>query len=459
MKQQVDYVITNGDIFTGDRDFPYISDGAIAVAGNRIEALGPTQSLLAQYAPKQTFDARGAVVHPGMIDTHIHATSIALHSLPVTLDQVSPFKVSYTDVKVQTDDEITEALTSAIAVAFLRRGYTCFMEAGTVLETDAFASALCRVGMRGMVSAPFGWDDIGHFATHAAGMISERLLERAPATRRAVIQRLEKELARNADKNTLVRGYVCLYGEGSATDGLTQDAYELAKRNGVGFNQHQGFIRTWYDIEAAKYGMSGVERLQKLGVLDERTTLTHLNVMSESDVEMIRSQRPGITWCPNNALHRGVHPSDPCHFPKLIEDGVCVSLGMDTTMYHPFGAAGIASLLLSAAVGQRLDDAEPFYMQTANAARNIGLAQELGALSVGKRADIVVRAVEDITHTPLEHRGGLLALSSSQIPVDLVMIDGRVVMQDGRVTNVDQDEVLGKALERRRELLKRAQAN
>lgn len=456
VKQQVDHLIVNGEIFTGERASPYIKDGAIAVQGNRIVAIGDTAELSSQYDADNLIDVAGGIVHPGMIDTHLHATSLALHGMSVALDQLSENQVSYAQLKEQTDDEATEAFVAAGAVALLRRGYTCFMEAGTVFETDAFASALQRIGMRGMVSAPFAWDDVSDFEVHAAGTITDRMMERAPPDRKIVMQRLERELARNKDENALVTGYVCLYGEGSATDELTRDASDLARQAGVLFNQHQNFIPIWGITEAKKYGMSGLARLHKLGALHEGTTLSHMNVISPEEAELVLETRPGITWCPNNAMHRAVHPTHPCRMPELIEKGIVVSLGMDTIMYHPLGTAGMVSLLLSAASGKRLGDAEPFYMQTANAARNIGFGDKLGTLSVGKRADIVVRAAEDITHTALDQAGGLLALSSSQIPVDLVMIDGQLVMEDGRLTKVDQAEVLHQALAQRRRLVKLA---
>lgn len=455
-KQQVDYLIINGEVYTGDRASPFIRNGAIAVKESRIVNVGETSELIAKYKPLDSIDVAGAIVHPGMIDTHVHATSIVLHGLPVSTDHPIKSKVSYADVKVQTDDESTDALVAAAAVALLRKGYTCFMEAGTVFETDAFVAALERIGMRGMVSAPFGWDDVSTFEKHSPGMITTRLMERAPADKATVLRRLERELTRNTDKDTLVTGYVCLYGEGSATDGLTKDASDLAKQSGVLFNQHQGFIPLWEEVETSKHGISGVERLHRLGALHKGTTLSHMNVMSDHDAELVVEHKPGLTWCPNNALHRAVHPAKPCRFPALMKQGVSVSLGIDTTMYHPLGTSGMVSLLLSAACGERLDDGEPFYMQTANAAQNVGLGDQLGTLAPGKRADIVVRTAHDITHTSMEQGGGLLALSSFNIPVDLVMINGQIIMRDGLLTQVDQDEVLRRGLEQRRRVLERA---
>ncbi|MGX5805162.1 amidohydrolase family protein [Bradyrhizobium sp. Arg314] len=127
-----------------------------------------------------------------------------------------------------------------------------------------------------------------------------------------------------------------------------------------------------------------------------------------------------------------------------------VSLGVDTIGSDPIGIAGLVSLYLSASSGERLNDADPFYMQTIDAANNLGLGDRLGSLTVGKRADVVIREARDITHHSWrDDTGILLALSSSMIPVDTVMIDGRIVLEKGRLTTMDQDAILAEALRQR----------
>ena len=456
-RQDVSALILNADVFTGDRENPRIENGAIVVNDGLIVDFGPTSAIAPKYQAAELIDANGAIVHPGMIDTHLHAMSVGLHGLPIAIDDAPSGKqVSYAAVKIETDDAATESLTKAASIALMRRGYTCYMEAGTVFETDAFASGLEAVGMRGMVSAPFGWDDVSLFEAHAPGMITPRLMERVPADTDLVLRRLERELSLRGDRNGLITAYVCLYGEGSATEELTRQAHALARENGVIYNQHQGFIRQWHESVEQRDGETGVARLHRLGVLNPDTLISHMNVMSDRDYELVLGTKPGITWCPNNALHRAVHPADACRHPSLIANRVCVSLGIDTTMYHSLGTAGTGSLLLSAMIGQRLSDSAPFYMQTADAAKNIGFGDELGTIAVGKRADIVMRRMEDITHTPLDGEGAVLGLSSSQIPVDLVMINGDIVMKGGRATRVDQDEVLRSAVSQRSQLISKA---
>ena len=454
--QHIDTLLVDCEIFTGDRARPYMERGYIAIKDGWISDVGQVCSGKLRQEAETIIDVQGAIVHPGMIDTHIHATSMVLHGLAVSVDQASADRVPYSSIKVSTDEESTEALVEAAAIALLRRGYTCFVEAGTVFETDAFASALKRIGMRGMVSAPFGWDDVSAFEQHAPGMVGKRLLERSPADLCTVMSRLQRELARNKDTDELVTGYVCLYGEGSASDELIRQASDLARKAGVLFNQHQGFLRIWLDLEREKYGRTGIERLHQLGALSSNTTLSHMNVMTEEDAKRVVEQKPGITWCPTMAIQREVHPADPCRIPYLMQREVSVSLGMDTLMANPLGTAGTGSLLLSSMIGQRLDEVEPFYMQTSAAAKNIGREHDLGSISVGKRADIVVRRADDITHTALDRDGSVLALSSSQIPVDTVIIDGDLVMKTQELTNVDQRHALQRALEQRKRLLDRA---
>ena len=454
-KQLVDLLITNGDLFTGDRDRPHFRPGAIAVNDGIIVAVGQEDEVLQAFEADRSIDAKAGIVHPGFIDTHLHLTTMLFHGLPLDIDGLSESKVSYAQIKVETDDEITSAFTAASAAALLRRGFTLFMEAGTVFETDAFADTVTRSGMRGLVSAPYGWDDLSTRAASAPGTMNDKLLTRAPANAARVINGCERELKRNEDKNALVRGYVCLYGDGSSSDGLIRDAVALARERNVIYAQHQAFIPERTSIQEEKYGESGISRLNRLGALGPGTTLAHMNVLSERDAAIVMSARPGIVWCPNNALHRGIHPANKCYHPSFYKAGLNVSLGIDATLVHPLGSAGVAALLLSASVGERLEDSDPFYMQTIDAAENIGLDHELGSLSAGKRADIVIRAVEDVTHTSLDDFGSVLSTSSSMIPVNVVIVDGRVVMQDGSLMTMDDDEVIASASYHRNRLLQK----
>ena len=453
-KQSVDLIIANGDLFTGDRARPHFHPGAVAVRDRVIAAVGAERDVLSGFEAARMIDARGAPVHPGFIETHLHFLSVLFHGFPMYADARSTAKVSYAQVKTESGDpDAVSAFAAATVVALLRRGFTCFVEAGTVFETDALADMVTRCGTRALVSAPFGWDRPLASVERTYGGASRALLDRAPADAGRVIDRCRRELRRNEDENALVRGFVCLFGEGSGSDDLIRAGVALAREHGVIFNQHQAYHPDFVRAEQAEYGQSGVSRLDRLGALGAGTTLTHLNVVSPEDAERLMAAKPAVIWCPSNAMLRAIHPANRCHQPRFYRAGMTVSLAMDTMQLQPLGSAGLAGMLLSALIGERLADADPFYMHTMDAAAAIGLADRLGSLSVGKRADIVIRSATDITHATADESGSVLALSSSVMPVHTVLVDGRLVMQDGWVMAIDQEQVMASALHHRERLI------
>ncbi|WP_189434955.1 amidohydrolase family protein [Mesorhizobium sp. M1E.F.Ca.ET.041.01.1.1] len=448
-KKTVDTIIINGDIFTGDRSQPHYRPGAVAISDSVVVGIGHEQEILSAYDATRKIDAQGALVHPGFIETHLHSTGMAYHGAPFSPLSGAASKVNYSSMKGATDPEITAAYTAAAACSMLQRGFTLYFESGTVIETDAFAETMTKCGVRGMVTAAWGWDDLSSAMNDGHGH-NETLKRRAPADARRVIDQCKHELARNKDDNAMVRGYVGLQGGSSSTDELIQEAVRVAADSNAIFWAHQAFDPDSDAEERRKFGDCGTVRMHRLGALGPSTTLAHMNMLDEQDIELILAMKPGLSWCPNNAMAYRITPPHKCWFPHLYRNGASVSLGVDTIMIHPIGIAGLMSLYLSRLVGERLNDSDPFYMQTIDAARNVGLGDKLGSLAVGKRADVVIREARDITHYSWrDDMGILLSLSSSMIPVDTVLIDGKVVMEKGRLTTMDQDEILAEAARQR----------
>ena len=452
--QSADLLVTNADLFTGDRNRPHLRPGAVAIRDGVLAAVGPEAEVLASFDAGRSIDARGAIVHPGFIDPHLHLLTIPFHGLPVDPDGRSRTMVSYASLKTETDEDAVAAFSAAAAVALLRRGFTLFVEPGTVFETDALAETVARCGTRAMVSAPYGWDDVSIFLDLMPGTITDRLLARAPARTARVVDRCAQELKRNHDRNALVRAFVCLYGEGSGSDELIGACAALARHHGAVFNQHQGYLPEYDRAEREMFGLSGVARLDRLGALGPRTALTHMNIMEPADADRVAATGTAILWSPLNALHRGLHAANRCHHPGLYKAGHTVALAVDSVVSYPLGSAALAALLLSGSVGDRLAPSDPFYMQTIDAAKSVGLDDRLGSLSVGKRADLVIRSPGDLTQTALDDLGSILGTSSSLAPVDTVIVDGRVILQGGRLSTMDEDEILATARRHRDKILR-----
>ena len=454
----VELLIENADIFTGDRANPHIKPGAIAVDSGIIVAIGSENDVLPAHDAAKTIDARGGIVHPGFIETHLHLANVGFHGLPIDIQGRGGPLPNYSQLKCESDDEITAAITQAAAVAFLRRGFTMIWESGSCFETDAFAESLTAVGMRGLVTSPYAWDDITLYEQHGAGYINDKVLERAPVDMQRVIDECEKEIKRNKDTSALVKGYAGVYGEASSTDELISAVHDLAIENGVVYYQHQSFHPKWTRLETEYFGERGLSRLDRLGVLRPGTALAHMNCLTRDDIELVVEGRPGVIWCPHNSMNKGsetIRTYGVPH-PELYQRGVVVSLGIDAVFEITLGSSGIAALLASRFGDNEIKESDPFYMQTIDAAKLSGFGDSLGSLEVGKKADIVVREFSDITYATLDDWGKVISYNSAAMPVDAVIIDGRVVLEDGRVTTVDQDEVLARGLEQRDRLFERA---
>ncbi|MER8798703.1 amidohydrolase family protein [Mesorhizobium sp. M0984] len=448
----VDLIVRAGYLVTSDPDLPVLPSGAVAVADGEIVAVGTDEAVERDYAAADVIDAKGALVHAGFIDPHLHLLSATFHSFG--LDALAKSCPTYSD---KTDDEITAAITRAFSIAMLRKGYTLFAEPGTVFETDAMAEAIAGCGMRALVAAPFAWDELSVIWAAAPALVGGRaILDRAPADFDRSMAACERELKRNSDPRALVRGFVCIYGEGSASEELMVAAKKLARNHGVVFNEHLGYLTATYALERKKFGMSGVRRLLQLDLLDNLTTLTHLNAISAADADILVAEGANVIWCPLNVLQRALFLASESQHIGLFGRGTAIGLAVDTTLSFLPGTPALAASLLSGTLQQPLSGADILCMQTLDAARCLGLDAQMGSLTVGKRADIVIRAIGDIMQTPAGTPDNLLGISGSTIPVDTVIIDGRVVMRHGRATLVDESAILSEAVEQRKRLLERA---
>lgn len=153
----VDTLISGGVIVTLDDERRIINDGALAIRGDRIAAIGKRAEIEPRVDAQQRIDARRFVVTPGFIDSHIHITGDPLTRgyVPDDIDDgftetltrwVLPRFLAHSDA----DERLSAQLAS---VEMLRAGTTCFLEAGTVRYLDAVVEGLSEIGIRARVGS------------------------------------------------------------------------------------------------------------------------------------------------------------------------------------------------------------------------------------------------------------------------------------------------------------------
>src|SRR5688572_13531055 len=149
MNMDIDLLITHGTLMTVDPARRIILDGAVAIRGDRIEAIGKTADLSERYRAQRTVEAEGMLVMPGLINCHQHLKTASRGIIPDGLDTwVSLRDYAYPTYAAQTDDDVYWA-TLGLAVEMIRNGITCFQEPNACHMSGA-VRGVEKSGLRGV---------------------------------------------------------------------------------------------------------------------------------------------------------------------------------------------------------------------------------------------------------------------------------------------------------------------
>ena len=239
-QKKCDLLIRNGCLLTMDAQRTIIPRGSIAVTGSEIVAVGGDREL-SDYRASAVLDARGAIVHPGYVDAHLHVNAQTCRGFfRGDASKGAGVGPKYADWKATLTDEDEHAAAGLASVEMLRHGITTYVEPGSAFAPDAVAEATSAVGVRCSLSDPYLWDTT-EIMEAIPGLASEALFARVPPDRDRCFRLLGGQLFRNRDKDGILHGHVALYGEGTASDELYVAAKKLADRDGVILNSHIGF--------------------------------------------------------------------------------------------------------------------------------------------------------------------------------------------------------------------------
>ena len=434
-----DLMITNGYVLTMDSRRTIYPDGAVAIAGMRIAGVGPTAAMQARFRAKRTIDAGGAAVHPGLIDGHYHA-GIHLSRGAIT-DNPNPPKeeggggpgVFIRWINALTDeDEHASALMASVEL--VKNGFTGYVEAATAFEPDVVAEAAEAVGIRCSVTDCMLWDLVG-------GEPMASMIPRSPCDAKRARRMLGEQLKKRSDPDALVRAHVALYGLGSASEELTREAKSLADQKRAVFHQHQNFMPGDAAFDRKRFGKPALVRWAEMGVLGPNTVFTHMNALEDAEVDAIAESGMALVWHPGNFMYYGIAQQARSRFPELHRRGTAITFGTDVAKAWAFGELGFIAYLVTREWGDYLPAESLLEMFTLGGARAIGMADQVGSLEAGKRADIVIRTNDLPDAQPNVDVVRQLMLVSRTKSVDTVICNGDIVVRRGVLTRLDEQEV------------------
>jgi 5-methylthioadenosine/S-adenosylhomocysteine deaminase len=440
-KQTCDFLIKNAVVLTMDQARTVYQNGAVAVRGHTIAAVGPVEELASTWCAVSVLDAAGAVVHPGFVDAHLHVNAQTCRGYfrgdTSKADSRGP---KYADWKAALEPEDEAAATQLAAIEMLRHGITAFVEPGTAFEPDAIAEAASAAGIRCSLAEPYLWDDTETMSA-IPGLLSPSLAARVPPDRKRCLKLLGSQLFRNKDRDGIVHAHVAIYGEGTASEELFKAAKAVADEGGVVLNSHLGFDIALATAMERRWGKPRFVHLNELGVLGPNTTFVHMNLIRGDEIGPILRSGLSMVWCPFAYASRGTPLEHPTRIPELFKREANVAIGTDSARQSSAGDAGYLAFVLAAAAGHALPPESILEMQTLGGARAAGLEKAIGSLEPGKRADLVVRSRFAPEMGPgLDAVHQLVAVAHGP-SADTVLVNGRVVLRGGRSTLLDEEIV------------------
>ncbi len=445
--QTCDLLIRNAYVLTMDSNRTKYSTGAVAIDGRTIAAVGPESDIAPRFKPLRVIDAGGAPVHPGYIDLHYHAAIHLLGKLfedtGASSEEAGRWSAEHLWPLFNAIGDEEEYASSLLAgLDMLRNGFTMYMDPGTTHNPDVLAAACEGLGIRATVAEPWLMDVEGP---------SVALLDRAPIDTKRCLNLLGSQLWRNKDPDALVRGHVFIYGLGSQSEELMREAKACADENNVRFSMHQSMCVDDADFDLQRFGHPPYVHWAEMGVLDDNCVFAHNNSLRDEEFQIIVDSGMSIVWVPGNSFYYNTRKDFPNRMPELYHKGVNVAFGVDLRKTWTFGHNTLLAYQIGRAEEQYLFPDDLLAIQTINGAKAMGLDDRLGSLEPGKRADVVVRSNDSPGAYPVHNIERDLTLHSLTSTVDTVIVDGRVVVKNGRHTLIDEQvvhELAQKATER-----------
>lgn len=438
-KGRADLLVRNIDwLITVDAERRVIRDAAIAVQDGRFAAVGKTSEIERDWRAGRVVDGTGTVATPGLVDSHLHSSFALARGLADEANaQAFLFGHMYPYEAAMREEDVSVAVTLA-AIEMLRHGVTCYIEPGNY-HPDATVDAMMGAGMR-MVLAVSCFDQ----NKAVTGLMPASMIEDTGRCIAKTQELFEKYPGRHAGRLTVSASF---RGMNNSSDALILALKEIAQRHGAILQTHACYSYFTHDASIVQHGRPEIERLEALGVLDESMLLLHAGWLEPHEIAILARRRPSLVCCPSSSLHNGYGNLAMGMHPELMALGVNVGLGTD---HASSGTVDLVQEMRHCACGYKevrlnprlMPPEQAIEMATVNGARAAGLAGSVGSVETGKQADLVLFDATASEWQPLYNPVSNLVYSATGNTARHVFVGGEQVVRDGRLTRLDEAQVM-----------------
>ncbi|MCZ7415895.1 MULTISPECIES: 8-oxoguanine deaminase [unclassified Streptomyces] len=434
-------VIENCAIATVDADDTEYAAGHVVVTGNVIESVGAGAAPAGLENVVRRIDGSGHLATPGLVNTHHHFYQWLTRGLAQDAN-LFDWLVALYPTWARIDEEMVHSAAQGSLAMMARGGVTTAMDhhyvfprgSGDLLGAGIRAAA--ELGVR--FTAARGSMDRG---ASDGGLPPDFAVE----TLDGILEATEAAVDTHHDGSfgSMLHIAVAPCSPFSVSTELMREGAELARRKGVRLHTHGSETVEEEKFCHELFGMGPTDYFESTGWLGDDVWMAHCVHMNDSDIAAFARTGTGVAHCPssNARLAAGI-----ARVPDMLAAGVPVGLGVDGTASNESGElhTELRNALLINRLGahreRALNARQALRLGTYGGARVLGRTAEIGSLEAGKLADLVLWKLDGLGHSTIADPVAALVLGAAA-PITLSLINGRAVVEDGRLTTADEDAI------------------
>ncbi|MGB3621797.1 MAG: TRZ/ATZ family hydrolase [Ketobacter sp.] len=404
-----------------------LENHCLAIDKGKIVAIEPQGQH--RISAHEVIDLPHHVLMPGLINAHGHASMSLFRGLADDLPLMEWLQNHIWPAEARWVDEAFTMEGAQLAMAeMIRSGTTCFSD--MYFYPNIVARSAAEAHMRCQIAFP-----ILDFPTNWAANAEEYL-------------RKGLQLHDDYRNHQLISVGFGPHAPYTVSDAPLMKVATMSVETNMPVQIH--LHETAFEVQDAieKNGVSPIQRLNELGLLNPQLQAVHMTQLSDDDIELLAQTGTHVIHCPESNLKLA---SGFCPVEKLLEAGVNVALGTDGAASNNdldmFGEMRTAALLAKGV--SKNPSAVPAHvaieLATINGAKALGIDDITGSLETGKSADLIAVNMNDISCQPHYHLASQLVYSTPSSQVTDSWINGRQVMKQRTLTTIDQAAVLSKA--------------
>jgi 5-methylthioadenosine/S-adenosylhomocysteine deaminase len=428
--EMCDIVVAGAVIVTGEGKA--IGDGAVAVTGTRIVAVGETRAIDAAYTAARRIDAKGKILMPGLVNVHNHTPLTIVRGMVEDLG----FAPAYTPGIPQghwLSDEETYLFARLGAWELLRMGTTTAVD--YYRKPQACAAALAETGLRGFVGGRIHDADTAALAD-GAWTHDRKLGEATLAESQAMIA------AWDGKADGRIRCFHAPHAPDTCSRDLLRIVADLAATDGRQAHTHLAQSPMEVERVTAREGKGPAQLLDEIGLLNGDLVAAHCIFLNDAEIDLVGKAGINVAHAPVGNVSAGMIAP----IVALEKAGATIAVCTDTKTGDMFESMRTALAVARVrGAGYACDARTVFGWATKGGAKAMAMEGEIGVLKPGAKADFILLDTAAPNLRPIVDGIGIVVHSGVGPNVSTSVIDGKVVMENGKPTLFDADAVIAAA--------------